>query len=258
MPPRRHLWVNGDVSIFVQFDSNDPALATRMRYIGIGVKGVFCAEAQPDGPTGAFTHFHRLTAPVYNQGHGGAPGEIGYWLTWLAVDEFLLGTRTVIPGIDYQFSPTPAPTCGDDVPAPTFTAPGEGRLTRSELADLAAAFDNTLFTGGQRTPWRPLWVNDRAAILLELDDKRVVRADALRYFGLALTGTYRADQQPHSDFSHYHAADARSFNKGSRPTAGEDEGFWMLALAVDTFRERNRRVAPGPDRQYLSNPPPAC
>jgi hypothetical protein len=258
VPPRRHLWVNRDVSIFVQFDSNDAALATRLRYIGISVKGVFCAEAQPDGPTGAFTHFHRLTAPVYGQGHGGAPGEIGYWLTWLAVDEFLLGTRRVTPGIDYQFAPTPAPTCGDDVPEPSFTGPGEGDLTRSEIADLAAAFDDALFTGGQKTPWRPLWVNERAGIFLEFDSERVRAARELRRFGLALTGTFCAQQQPHTDFSHYHKAKARNFRKGSRATPGETDGFWMLALAVDGFRERGRAVTPGVDRQYLPTRPEPC
>jgi hypothetical protein len=258
VPPRRHLWVNRNVSIFVQFDSNDPAVATRMRYIGISVKGVFCAEAQPDMPNGAFTHFHRLTAPVYGQGHGGAPGEIGYWLTWLAVDEFMLGTRPVKPGIDYQFAPTPPPTCGDDVPKAKFDAPGEGNLTEREIAELAAAFDDTLFTGGQRTPWVPLWVNERAGIFLEFDSKRVSNADELRYFGLGLTGTFCAQQQPHTDFSHYHKAHARSFREGSSATAGETDGFWMLALAVNKFREDGRRIVPGPDRQYLPTPPPQC
>jgi hypothetical protein len=256
VPPRRHLWVNRDVSIFVQFDSNDPALATEMRYIGISVKGVFCAEAQPDGPTGAFPHFHRLTAPVYNQGHGGAPGEVGYWLTWLAVDDFVLGTRPVTPGIDYAFFPTPAPSCGDDVPKPKFTAPGEGSLTRDEIADLAAAFDDVVFTGGQHTPWLPLWVNERAAIFLEFDSEDV--RHELRRYGLALRGTFCAQQQPHTDFSHYHLANARNFHEGSSATPGETEGFWMLALAVDSFHEGGRAVTPGVDREYLPTPPRPC
>jgi hypothetical protein len=258
VPPRRHLWVNKDVSIFVQFDSQDPAVATEMRYIGIGVKGVFCAEAQPDGPTGAFPHFHRLTAPVYNQGHGGAPGEIGYWLTWLAVDEFTLGTRLVTPGIDYEFFPTPAPSCGDDVPKPNFKAPGEGNLSRSEIAQLAAAFDDVVFTGGQTTPWLPLWANERAAIFLEFNAERLREAYELRRFGLALRGTFCAQQQPHTDFSHYHLADAESFDEGSRPAPGETDGFWMLALAVDDFHGGSRAVTTGVDREFLATPPPAC
>jgi hypothetical protein len=258
VPPRRHLWVNKDVSIFVQFDSNDPALATEMRYIGIGVKGVFCAEAQPDGPTGAFPHFHRLTAPVYNQGHGGAPGEIGYWLTWLAVDEFLLGSRLVTPGIDYAFFPTPAPSCGDDVPKPNFTAPGDGNLKRSEVASLAAAFDDVVFTGGQATPWQTLWVNERAATFLEFNSADLREAYELRRFGLALSGTFCEQEQPHTDFSHYHVTNAASFDEGARPTPGETDGFWMLALAVDDFREDGRAVTPGVDRGYLPTPPPSC
>jgi hypothetical protein len=258
VPPRRHLWVNKDVSIFVQFDSSDPAVATQMRYIGIAVKGVFCAEAQPDGPNGAFNHFHRLTAPVYSQGHGGAPGELGYWLTWLAVDEFVLGTRTVTPGIDYAFFPTPAPTCGDDVPNPKFSVPGEGNLSRSEIAQLAAIFGDVVFTGAQITPWLPLWVNERAAIFLEFNAQPLREAYELRRFGLALRGTFCAQQQPHTEFSDYHLADAATFDEGSHATAGETDGFWMLALAVDSFHERTRQVTPGVDREYLPTPPPPC
>ena len=258
VPPRRHLWVNDDLSIFVQFDNTNPELASSIRYIGISVKGVFCAEAQPDGPNGAFPHFHRLTAPVYGEGHGGEPGELGYWLLWLAVDEFTLGTRLVTPGIDYAFFPTPAPSCGDDVPKPNFKAPGEGNLSRSEIVELAAAFDDVVFTGGQTTPWLPLWVNERAAIFLEFNAERLREASELRRYGLALRGTFCAQQQPHTDFSHYHLADARSFDEGSRPAAGETDGFWMLALAVDAFRERSRSVTPGVDREYLATPPPAC
>jgi plastocyanin len=34
-PPRFHRWINEDVTIFLQFDSSDPAEATSLRDIGI-------------------------------------------------------------------------------------------------------------------------------------------------------------------------------------------------------------------------------
>lgn len=66
--PRLSKWVTDDVFLFLQFDNANPAEATRLLDIGIGVKGVFCAEDQPDR---SFTHFHRYEAPAYAEGHGG-------------------------------------------------------------------------------------------------------------------------------------------------------------------------------------------
>lgn len=81
VPPRLYMWANKDVSLFVQLDRPNPAEASALRYVGISVTGTFCAEAQPGGPKGGFTHYHRLTAPVYAQGHGGQAGENkGFWL----------------------------------------------------------------------------------------------------------------------------------------------------------------------------------
>lgn len=261
VPPRRHLWVNDDVSIFVQFNSNNPELATSIRYIGISVKGVFCAEAQPDGPNGAFTHFHRLTAPVYGEGHGGEPGELGYWGIWMAADEFTLGTRVVEPGVDYEFFPTPAPECGDDVPAPDFEAPGQGKLTKQEIDQLLAIFDDTVFTGHQQVPWASLWAHEDAAIALQFDTPRAVDGHENRYFGLAQRGTFCADQQPHTDFTHYRTAHADNWQHGAGGRPGETEGYWTVMMAADSFLSTDgppHQVSPGVDRQYWPTPPPEC
>src|SRR5215216_5656697 len=119
--PRQYRWVNDNVLIFVQFDRPRANEARALRYVGISVKGTFCAEAQPGGANGGFTHYHRVTAPTYGQGHGGPPGtNTGYWLLWLAVDEFDTPAGRIEPGIDYAFSPTPPPTCGGNVPRPDF------------------------------------------------------------------------------------------------------------------------------------------
>jgi hypothetical protein len=75
--PRQYRWVNDRVAVFLQFDNADPAKATALRYVGVGVKGVFCAENQPGGANGGFPHFHRLDAPDYAHGHGGPIGPDG-------------------------------------------------------------------------------------------------------------------------------------------------------------------------------------
>ena len=96
--PRFYTWVNDRVLVFMKFDRPRLDEAKALRYIGIGVRGTFCAETQPGGPKGGFTHFHRLNAPVYAQGHGGPPGTEGYWLMWVSVDNFdAADGRTIRP-----------------------------------------------------------------------------------------------------------------------------------------------------------------
>src|SRR6266540_6246675 len=46
--PRMYKWVNENAAIFLQFDKANPAEAKGIQYMGLSVKGVFCAEAQPD------------------------------------------------------------------------------------------------------------------------------------------------------------------------------------------------------------------
>ncbi|MFN2432733.1 MAG: hypothetical protein ABR599_07950 [Gemmatimonadota bacterium] len=113
-----HLWLdNGDGTfLFLHFDKPLPE-AKRIIYTGWAVKGRWCAEDQPKG----FTHFHR-TAKVaaWDAGHGGSkPGEQGYWLKHVAVERFdmpeMMGmpARTIEPGLDREFMPTKAPSCGN-------------------------------------------------------------------------------------------------------------------------------------------------
>ena len=106
--PRVSKWVNNGTFIFLQFDKARPENATELRYIGIGVRGIFCKSSQPNPD---FTHFHRPDVEAYSQGHGGKPGEEGYWLMWVAVDEFESQSRHIVPGVDEKFSPTEAPDC---------------------------------------------------------------------------------------------------------------------------------------------------
>src|SRR5687768_9951442 len=45
--PRQYRWVNENTLVFGQFDRPRQPAARALRYIGISVKGTFCAESQP-------------------------------------------------------------------------------------------------------------------------------------------------------------------------------------------------------------------
>jgi hypothetical protein len=115
-----HLWALGDgqsVS-FVHLDK-PYGEASRVIYVGFGVRGRWCAEDQAALEKIAgkgFTHFHR-TAKVatWDAGHGGAKaGEPGYWLKHMGVGPgFKMPWGDVKPGVtDTAFMPTTAPRCG--------------------------------------------------------------------------------------------------------------------------------------------------
>lgn len=255
-PPRLYAPVNDDVSIFLQFDRTNPNEATQLRYAGISVRGVFCAEAQPDP---AFTHFHSFRpVPNYAEGHGGAPGEEGYWLLWMAMDELELQGRRVAPGIDYEFSPTPPPSCGDDVPAPAFAAPGAHSMTHDEVLALAQLFtDNPLF-GGQVAPRLYKWVNENTLLFLQFDRPNPNDATQLRYIGIGRKGAFCESGRSSTDFTHLHSdRPVPNYAEGHGGAAGE-AGIWLLWVATDRFTAGGREVLPGPDRAFSPTPPPEC
>jgi hypothetical protein len=254
IPPRAHKWVNENVSIFLQFDRPDPSEATTLRYIGIGVKGVFCAEAQPDK---AFTHFHRYDALKYSEGHGRDPGDQGYWLLWVATDEFDIRGRKIRPGVDYEAFPTPPPKCGATVPKANFTPPGADKLTKDEIVKLAALFNDNPLTGGQIAPRAHKWVNENGSIFLQFDRPKPAEATALQYIGIGLSGEFCKSKQPHSDFPHLHKFDAPTYGEGHGRNPGE-QGIWLLWVATDEFELRGRKVKPGVDRQFAPLKIPDC
>jgi len=256
VPPRLYKWVNDDVSVFFQLDSTtDPST---VRYLGISVKGTFCAEAQPGGANGGFTHYHRVTAPLYAQGHGGAPGENrGYWLLWVATDTFTSGGRKIPPGVDYQFSPTPPPTCGANVPQPTFQGPGQHKLTRAEIKKLALFYNDKPFKGGQTAPRFYRWMSGDVLAFLEFDNPDPAKATGLRYIGVAQRGTFCKEQQPTPDFTSFQRTSALDWavGKGGKIRQG---GFWHLAVAVDKFAMPWGAVTPGVDRKFSVTTAPTC
>jgi hypothetical protein len=255
--PRFYAWVNRDVSVFLQFDRPRLDDAKILRYVGIAVRGTFCAETQPGGKDGGFTHFHRLTAPAYAQGHGGPPGTEGYWLMWVSVDNFDGSDgRAIGPGVDYGFSPTPAPSCGG-TPKPTFAGPGAHTLTKGELNKLAGMFYDNPFRGGQRVPRLYRWVTGDTLVFLQIDKADPAKARTVRYVGVAKRGAFCSADRGPTDFTSFQALNARTAAKGRGGKAGRI-GLWHLAVALGDFKMPWGNVSPGVDRKFSVTKAPDC
>jgi len=119
-PAPDHLWLKVDDQsvLFLHFDK-PVGEATRLLYVGYGVKGRWCAEDQARAEMVAgkgFTHFHRIAkTATFDAGHGGGKaGEAGYWLKHVGVGPaFKMPWGDVQPGVaDAKFMPTTAPKCG--------------------------------------------------------------------------------------------------------------------------------------------------
>jgi hypothetical protein len=257
--PRVSKWITPDTYVFLQFDAFPPEEASEVTYVGVAVKGVFCAEAQPDAEGGSFTHFHRPEAAEYQEGHGGEPGAQGYWLSWMAVDSFeARDGRAVVPGVDYEFSPTPPPSCGSNVPSADFAAPDEKALSAEDLAEFVAFFDDQLLEGGQQPPRLSKWLNEDVALFIQLDAGEPEEA-TINYVGIYQRGVFCDSAQPHADFTHYHRLTAAEYAEGHGGQPGESSGFWLAWMATQSFEARDgRAVTPGVDRQFSPTPPPSC
>jgi hypothetical protein len=249
--PRQYKWVNNDVLMFVQFDRPRVTEAQALRYIGMSIKGTFCGESQPRGANGGFTHYHRVNSATYGTGHGGPPGwNQGYWLLWVAVDEFDTPSGKVVPGVDYAFSPTPGPACGANNPRPSFQGPGQHRLTRAEIRRLASFFNDNPLRGRQTAPRLYRWVTADVLVWLQFDKANPAKATALRHLGIAKRGVFCREDRGHADFSYFQRLKAKSYAKGRGGKRGE-AGFWHLAVSLDPAK-------PGVDRSFLRTVPPSC
>src|SRR5215831_4842088 len=76
-------WTSDATFVFVQFDRPRVAEASGVAYLGVGEKGTFCSESQPDRVAGSFPVFHRAAASTWWAGFGGNAGVEGYWLSFL-------------------------------------------------------------------------------------------------------------------------------------------------------------------------------
>jgi hypothetical protein len=219
---------------------------------------VFCAESQPDAVNGSFTHFHQWNGSEYRHAHGSLPGDQGYWLTWAAVDNFVsFDGKEVKPGIDYEFSPTPPPNCGDNVPAVDFPVSGPEKILKEEILQLASFFDDQPFLGGQESPRVAKWVNNDTFMFLQFDKPSPQNATAINYIGIGSKGLFCKENQPSPDFTHFHKWNVTEYRHGHGSLPGE-EGYWLLWVAADEFDAQGRHVTPGVDREFSPTPPPSC
>lgn len=254
-PKHAFKWVNEEAFLFLHLDDPNPRNATSIDYAGVAVEGVFCQE---DKPGEAFTHFHKQNSSSWDGGHGGDPGEEGYWFVHVAVAPHDEPWGAVETGTDYDFMPTPAPECGDDVPDPTFEPNGAGDISNSEIQALLDEFDDAPLSGGQETPKHAFkWVTEDVFLFLHVDTPNPRDANTIHYFGPAIAGQFCDDAQPHEDFTHFHKWEAASWEGGHGGAAGA-YGFWFLHNAVTPHDEPWGAVDYGPDRDFMPTPPPSC
>jgi len=164
----------------------------------------------------------------------------------------------VLPGVDYEFSPTPPPSCGANPPQPNFQAPGAHTITPQEIQQLATLFNQNPLTGGQIPPRLYRWVNENTTIFIQLDKANPAEATELRYIGISTRGEFCASKRLSPDFTHYHRTDAPAYAEGHGGPPGFKDGSWLLWVATGTFMAQTRQVTPGVDRAFSPTPPPDC
>lgn len=248
-------FVNDEAFIFVHVNDPDPQQATSIDYVGVAVKGVFCEESKPDE---AFTHFHKYEAESWSAGHGGDAGDEGYWFTHIAAREHQEPWGTVEPGTDYDFMPTPAPSCGADLLEPSFEPDDAGDISSAKIQAIVDVFDDEPIVGGQETPKHAFqWVTEDTFLFIHVDTPNLADASTIHYFGPAVRGQFCEDAQPHEDFTHMHKWEAESWQGGHGGDAGA-YGYWFLHNAVTPHEEPWGQVDYGPDRDFMPTPAPAC
>ena len=116
-----HLWMKASdtYATFLHFNKPVSKEGAKLIFVGDAIAGRFCTEDQPEGGTSGFVHFHRSSTPEGAMGHGGEPGEEGWWLRHVAVRHTTMMKMKVKPGLAMMFMPTKAPSC---------SSAGEGSL----------------------------------------------------------------------------------------------------------------------------------
>lgn len=105
-----HLLRDG-TGLFLQFDA-PPTQATRLLYLGQMAPGTFCNnEAYARLQVQGYVHFRAMSAPNEPSASGGRPGEVGYWMRFIALDELEMPWGAVPPGVDFNYKPTEPPDC---------------------------------------------------------------------------------------------------------------------------------------------------
>ncbi len=239
--------------IFVQFDRPKVVDATGVAYLGVGVRGTFCSQSQPDQSGGSFPVFRQASAPTWDSGLGGKAGVSGYWLSYVAVDKLTVGARPVDVGVDYKMPGTTATSCSSATPVPTTAT---SALTSSALASLFSVFPENPLQGGQVPPRTYRTFNDQVLGFLQFDHNSAAQAKELRYFGIFKKSIFCQSTQPTRDFTHFHDLVASSYAKG-HGGAPSTVGFWGIWVAAEPFEVQGRQISPGVDRKFSPTPPPS-
>lgn len=245
--------VTDSTFVFVQFDRPKVSDASGVAYLGVGVKGTFCSESQPDKSGGSFPLFHQASASSWDGGLGGKPGAAGYWLSYVATDKMTVGGRSVDVGVDYKTPGKSAPSCGSAVSLPTTATTA---LTQPAIAALFSVFPENPLQGGQVPPRTYRTLNDQVLGFLQFDHNSAAQAKELRYVGIFKRSTFCQSTQPTRDFTHFHDLVAPSYAQG-HGGAPNTVGFWGTWIAAEPFESQGRQVNPGVDRQFSPTPPPS-
>lgn len=250
-------WASDDTFVFLQFDKPLASAAKAVAYLGVGVKGIFCAETRPDRAGSSFMRFQRYQAADWAQGAGGKPGDQGYWLSFLAVDSLNVDGRRVQLGIDYQYPAPAPPTCGAR-PAPvSFNPPGAGKPSPDAIGKIFAIFNEQPLQGGQMPPRVFKSLYEGVIAFAEFDNNSVSEAKEFHWIGIFKKASYCRSTQPTADFVHFHRLVAANYASGHGGPPGV-EGFWGSWLTAERFQSQGRDVTPGIDREHNPTPAPAA
>ena len=250
-------WVSDETFIALHVDEPNPEEAENLLYVVVGQKGAFTEESQP---AEEFSHFHSYEADGWEAGHGG--GGDGYWLTHMAVDDFEMPWGDVEVGVDYDFMPTPPE---EEEGTAEFEVGGEGSLSDEDRDTLIELFDDNWTNDDQReiegemrnyTPHHVWWeVSDDVLLFLHFDEPNPEEAEDLIYFGMGQAGNFVAEDNPQADdFSHFHMAEADSWEAGHGGEDEDSEGYWLIHHAVRDLEMPWGDVDVGVDRDFMPIP----
>ncbi len=251
-----HLWLDlggGQEAFFLHFNQSlkdienpfDPEFINKnLMYVGIAKRGRFFAEEKPANP--AYTHFHKLFADSPAAGHGGSPGEDGYWLTHVAVQDLERPWGSVEPGVDFNFMPTEPPAQFDST---TLNEYNVGSVTDWKWT--------------QDWPVDPplpdhLWIDIGGGRGLFLHYDRPITEDGaeLIYVGDAIRGRFTTKSQPEvPGFVHFHQLKSESPEGGHGGAPGA-EGYWLRHISVRKMEMPWGEVVPGVDFNFMITPAP--
>lgn len=254
-PNHRFFWIDTGTVLAINTDGADTTQATRFQYMALGVQSHFCAEDQPQGADGGFSHFHKWASPDYSQGEGRIPAEPGYWFLHVSAHH---ATGPGGPGVDYNFKATPAMDCTTLVPRADFDPQGDGPLDAAEIEALTNAFHDQPFDGGQRAPGYVFrWTTEDVFVFLVLNDPVPEDATQIDHFGVGVRGRFCANDQPTPDFTQFRQWNATAWDASHGGQAG-DWGYWLLHAATRPLQMPWGSVGVGTDRAHDPTPPPNC